>query len=209
VANVIGVIKVAERKNKVMVAYPNRLRMSVEEYLELDRSSLDTKYEYIDGEVYMMAGGSPAHARIAAILIREIGFHLRGGPCDVYTSDAKVRVLGTQQYVHPDVIVSCDERDRQLEVEMLEYPCLVIEVLSPSTERIDRHKKSNLYRAMPSIQEYVLVDTQEQAVEVYRRVQNGFWWFSYFGPGDRVELASLGVTIPIEVIYEHVTFSTE
>jgi Uma2 family endonuclease len=189
-----------------MVASPRRPRMSVEEYLELDRSSPDVKYEYIDGEVYMMAGGSPAHARIAATLIREIGNHIRGGPCDVYTSDVKVRVFGTQNYVHPDVTVSCDERDRQTEEDMLEYPCLVIEVLSPSTERLDRYKKSNHYRAMPAIQEYVLVDSQEQAVEVYRRVQNGFWWFSYFGPGDRVELASLGLTIPVEVIYEHVTF---
>src|SRR5436305_14016749 len=91
VSDVMRVIKVAERKNKAMVAHPNRSRMSVEEYLELDRSSPDTKYEYIDGEVYLMAGGSPAHARIAATLIRELGFHLRGGPCDVYTSDAKVR----------------------------------------------------------------------------------------------------------------------
>src|SRR5437764_9615477 len=91
-----GIIDIlSERKNNLMVAHPNRSRMSVEEYLELDRSSPDTKYEYIDGEVYLMAGGSPAHARIAATLIRELGFHLRGGPCDVYTSDAKVRVFGT------------------------------------------------------------------------------------------------------------------
>ncbi len=189
-----------------MVARPSRQRRSAEEYLELDRNSPDEKYEYIDGLVYLMAGGTPGHARIAAHLIRELGTHLRGGPCDAYTSDAKVRVFGTQQYVHPDVTVSCDERDRHTQGEMLEYPCLVIEVLSPSTEHLDRYKKSNFYRACPSIQEYVLVATQEQAVEVYRRVQDGFWWFSLFGPGEQVEFASLGITIPIEVIYENVTF---
>ncbi len=189
-----------------MVVQPHRKFQSVEEYLELDRSSVEEKYEYIDGQVYLMAGGSPAHARIAATLIREIGTHLRGGACDVYTSDAKVHVFGTQQYVHPDVTVSCDERDRKSSAEMLEYPSLVIEVLSPSTERLDRRKKSNLYRATPTIKEYLLVDTQEQAVEVYRRGPNSFWGFSYFGPGEQVELASIRLTIPMEVIYENVTF---
>lgn len=189
-----------------MVAQPHRSMMSVADYLTLDRHSTDQRYEYIDGQVYLLAGGSPAHARIASTLIRELGVHLRGGPCDVYTSDVYVR-LSENRYVHPDVTVSCDERDRLPDTEMLDSPRLVIEVLSPSSEVFDRRKKFGLYRGVSSIQEYVLVNTEEPLVEVYRREQDhAFWRYASFGPGEHVLFSSLGVSIPVETIYEHVTF---
>ena len=122
-----------------MVAQPHRQRMTVEEYLELDRSSPDARYEYIDGQVYLMTGGSAAHALIIANLIREIGIQLRGGPCKVFSSDVKVCVSETR-YLCPDVTVSCDERVGHAGAEMLNYPRFVIEVLSPSSEQWDRHK---------------------------------------------------------------------
>jgi Uma2 family endonuclease len=191
-----------------MVAQPHRQRMTVEEYLELDRRSPDVRYEYIDGQVYLMTGGSAAHALIIANLIREIGIQLRGGPCKVFSSDVKVCVSETR-YLCPDITVSCDERDRQVGVEMLKYPRFVIEVLSPSTEQRDRHKKSNLYRAMPAIEEYALVESQVQAVEVYRRMPNSFWGFAHFEAGDRIEFVSLGITLPLEAVYEDVIFPPE
>jgi putative restriction endonuclease len=82
---------------------------------------------------------------------------------------------------------------------------LIIEVLSPSTEYLDRHKKTNVYRAMPSIEEIVLVESEVQAVEVLKRVQNSFWAYAHYGPGDHVELASVGVTLSVETIYEDAT----
>jgi Uma2 family endonuclease len=191
-----------------MATQPRRKHISVEEYFELERTHPDQSYEYIDGEIYLMSGGSPAHALIIANLIGEIRAQLRGGPCKTFSSDAKVKVSETR-YVCPDVTVSCVEQDRQAGTKMLEHPCFVIEVLSPSTETLDRHKKSEIYRTMPSIGEYALVESEIQAVEVYKRLQNGFWAFTHFGPGSQVQFSSLGVTLAIEAIYEDVIFPPE
>ena len=186
-----------------MVAQPQWSPMSVQEYLELDRNSLNARYEFIDGHVYMLAGGTANHSRISANMIRELGTALRNSSCSVYTSDMRVR-LSQKRYVYPDVSVSCDPRDGGT-VDILRYPCLIVEVLSPSTETYDRGKKFGLYRLCPTVQEYVLVDTQRQAVEVYRRRAETLWTLHFFGPGDQIELASLNVRFPIAVLYENIT----
>jgi Uma2 family endonuclease len=191
-----------------MATGPRPKHVSVEEYFELERTHPDQCYEYVDGEIYFMSGGSPAHALIIANLIGEIRAQLRGGPCKTFSSDAKVKVSETR-YVCPDVTVSCLEQDRQARTKVLESPRFVIEVLSPSTETLDRHKKADLYRALPSIEEYALVESELQAVEVYTRFQDGFWAFAHFGPGSQVAFSSLGVTLPIEAIYEDVIFPPE
>jgi Uma2 family endonuclease len=191
-----------------MIAQPQHLKMSVEAYLALDRESQDVRYEYIDGYAYLLAGGTPVHALIAANLISEINTQLRGGPCRVYTSDAKVRI-SQKRYVFPDITVSCDERDHESDAEALHYPRLVIEILSPSTEAYDRGNKSSYYRACATIQEYVLVSTQKASVEVYRRTTNKLWTLYPFGRGEQIELASIGVTLPIAAIYENVRLSQE
>src|SRR5213080_925982 len=134
--------KAEERNITSMATWPQRKHVSVEEYFELERTHPDQCYEYIDGEIYLMSGGSPAHALIIANLIGEIRAQLRGGPCKTFSSDAKVKVAETR-YVCPDVTVSCVEQDRQAR-KMLESPRFVIEVLSPRTETLDRHKKSDL-----------------------------------------------------------------
>ncbi len=186
-----------------MIDQPQHLKMSVEAYLALDRESRDARYEYINGYAYLLAGGTPVHSLIAANLIAEIKARLRDSPCQVYTSDAKVR-LSQSRYVYPDVTISCDERDRTIEAEVLQYPRLVIEILSPTTEAYDRGNKSSYYRACPTIQEYVLVNTQRQSIEVYRRTTNKFWTLYPFERGEQVELASIGVTLPVAAIYENV-----
>ncbi len=188
-----------------MVAQPHFLKMSVAAYLALDAESDDMRYEYIDGYAYMLAGGTPAHALIAANLIREIGAQLRGGPCRVYTSDAKVR-LSQSRYVYPDVTVSCNEHNQHIDSAALHSPRLVIEVLSTKTEAYDRGNKSSYYRACSSIQEYVLVNTQQKAVELYRRASDNLWTLHTFAPGDQVHFANIGVTISMAAIYEYIGF---
>jgi len=153
----------------------------------------------------MLAGGTPAHALIAANLIAEMSAQLRGGPCRVYTSDAKVR-LSQSRFVYPDVTVSCDEHDQQIEAKTLQSPRLVIEILSPKTEAYDRGNKSSYYRACPTIQEYVLVSTQQRAVEVYRRASDKLWTLHAFGPNEQVHFVSIEVTLPMDTIYEHISF---
>lgn len=182
--------------------------MSVAEYLALDRDSIDVRYEYIDGHVYMLAGGTIDHGTISANLIGILYQQLRGGPCRPFTSDVKVRI-SESRYVYPDATVSCDERDRG-QVDTLQYPRLIVEVLSPSTEAYDRGKKFSYYRACPTIAEYVLVDSQRQAVEVYRREQDhAFWRYASFGPGEQVELASISVKFPVADLYENVALQEE
>ena len=189
-----------------MVARPQYLKMSVAAYLALEQESEEIRYEYIDGYAYLLAGGTPAHALIAANLIAEIKPQLRGGPCRVYTSDVKVR-LSQSRYVYPDVVVSCNEHDADPEVNALEQPRVIIEILSPGTEAYDRGDKSNYYRACPSIQEYVMVSTQRQLVEVYRRINGKLWTLYPFESGDNVEFASIQTMIPIDSIYENVRLS--
>ncbi len=178
--------------------------MSVEEYLELDRSSPDKRYEYIDGEVYLMSGASGIHEYIRANMTGELRNALRGSSCRVYGSNVKLRVAETKYFL-PDVQVSCDPADLST-AEVLHYSRLVVEVLSPSTQRLDQYVKSTYYRNHPTIQEYVLVHSDRQFVEVYRRGQNRHWMISSFGPGEEVELESLGVHIPIAEIYGEVVF---
>ncbi len=214
------------------MALPHHPLMTVEDYFELDRTSTETRYEYIDGYVRMLAGGTANHATIGVNVTSTLRRLLRGSPCRVYNSDLRVRISETR-YVYPDASVSCDERDRG-QSDMVRSPRLIVEVLSPGTEAYDRGRKfayyrddiANMaqgnpcyaydrgrkfayYRERPTIQEYVLIDTQRQAVEVFRREKNSFWTFHAFGPGDEVELVSVHVRVSVDDIYEDVIVPPE
>ncbi len=188
-----------------MAANPNRVVMSVEEYLELDRNSLDTRYEFIDGVVTMLAGGTTKHSRICVNMVSQLHTALRGKPCQVFNSDLRVSISRTR-YVYPHASVSCDPHDLEEEGDIIYYPRVIIEVLSPSTEASDRGKKFSYYRSCPTIQEYVLISTQEQAVDVYRRASDNLWTLHPFGPSEVVTLKSINVSIPMDDFYEDVTF---
>ena len=191
-----------------MAANPHRLFMSVEEYLELDRKSLDARYEYIDGIVTMLAGGTTNHSRISVNVTSLLQAALRGSSCEVFNSDLRVSISGTR-YLLPDASVSCDPEDLTGENDIIYSPRMIIEVLSPSTEATDRGKKFRYYQSCPSIQEYVLISTQEQAVDVYRRASDKLWTLHPFGPGDKMELKSINVSIPLGALYENVMLPEE
>ncbi len=187
-----------------MVVQRNPHYMSVEQWRELERANPEAKYEYIDGQVYFMSGGTLAHARIGSNTVRAIEDALGSNPCYVYNSDASVRVAETR-YTYPDASVSCDPRDQPTtEQKQISTPRVVVEVLSDSTEGRDRLKKANIYRACATIQEYVLIATKYQAVEVQRRAGDA-WTLHLFGPGDELELTSIGVRIPIAELYRGTT----
>jgi Uma2 family endonuclease len=189
-----------------MAADSHRLSMSVEEYLTFDNSSLDARYEFIDGIVTMLAGGTVNHSRISINLIIALDSLLRGKPCMVYNSDMRMGISATR-YVYPDISVSCDPRDQeQGDRDTIQYPCVVFEVLSASTEAYDRGRKFDYYRACPTLQEYVLVDTQQQAIDLYRRQTENLWTFHPFRPGDEVELKSINIRFPIAPAYVNVSF---
>lgn len=175
-----------------------RRTMTVDEWRDLERTSHDRKYEYIDGQVYAMSGGSLDHAAIAANVVSALNSAFGDGPCIAYNSDAAAR-LSPQRYTLPDVTVTCDERDRGPIMEV-QSPRLIVEVLSDSTEAYDRGQKAGFYRACPLIQEYVLIATRYQAVEVYQRTVQG-WILHEHGPGDTVELGSIGVRLTVDMVY--------
>lgn len=190
-----------------MVAEPDRLMMSVEDYLTLDRTSTESRYEYVDGYVYMWARETADHSTISINLTSLLHSLLRSSSCRVYNSDLKVR-LSKRRFVYPDAMVSCDQRDRG-SIDIVQFPCLIVEVLSSSTEAYDRGRKFAYYRACPTVQEYLLVDTQSQSVEVYRRQADTLWTLHTFGSGDQVELESLSLSFPISSLYENVALLEE
>lgn len=189
------------------MALPHRPFMSVQEYLELDRSSLDTRYEYVDGHITMMAGGTLDHATIGANIISILRRLLRGSSCRVFTSDARVRLYETR-YVYPDASVSCDEQDRG-QSDIVQAPRLVVEVLSPSTEAYDRGRKFSYYRECPTIQEYLLIDTQRPMVELYRRERHDLWILRTFHLHEDIELINSGMRFSVKDVYEDITFPEE
>ncbi|HWS83446.1 MAG TPA: Uma2 family endonuclease [Ktedonobacteraceae bacterium] len=188
-----------------MVAQPSQPTfMSVDEWRDLERHSHDIKHEYINGQVYAMAGGSRAHGRISSNAVRTLEDALDDSPCNVYNSDVAARLSPTC-YTYPDATVTCDERDQATPDETeIQSPRVIVEVLSDSTEAYNRGEKFALYRACPTVQEYVLVATKYHAVEVFHRTLKG-WEYQAYGPGDEVELASIGVRFPLAMLYRRTT----
>jgi Uma2 family endonuclease len=185
------------------MAIEHRRIMTVEEYFQLEANDPETRYEYIDGYVYAMAGGTANHDMIKSNIHRILWNLLRGSNCRVYSSDMKVYISETR-YFHPDVTVTCDPRDRG-RVQAIQSPRLIVEVLSPTTELTDRTWKLKNYCAHPIIEEYVLVDSQSLKIESYHKEQNR-WIYEAFDNTDDFTLHSLGVHFSLADAYTDVEF---
>jgi Uma2 family endonuclease len=182
-------------------------KFTAEEYFSWEEQQLE-RHEYMDGEVYAMSGGTVSHSQIASNFNRLLGNHLRGSGCKTLNSDCRVKVLGMDKYVYPDTSVTCDERDKTT-AQYITYPCLIIEVLSSSTEAYDRGNKFKMYRRNPSLQEYVLVSAETIEIELFRRIDRDDWRIINARTGDTVELKSVDLTFPIEELYEDIVFSEQ
>jgi Uma2 family endonuclease len=179
-------------------------KLTPEEYFDWEEQQ-QIRHEYIGGEVYAMSGGTLNHSEIASNFTFLLKSHLRTGSCRVFNSDARVNIHKSNDYVYPDVSVSCDERDRSA-TKFLSHPCLIIEVLSASTEAYDRGDKFGLYRRSPSLQDYVLVSTNKIAVDIYHKNDRGRWEINSYAAGDLVELECINLTLPIAEIFESIIF---
>lgn len=182
-------------------------RVSLEEYAAILERDPEHRYEYLDGDIYMMTGGSPDHSIIGGNVIRILGNLLQGRRCIVYNSDVYVE-LAENSTVCPDVTVSCDPRDRGAK-DAIHYPSVVVEVLSPTTEARDRGKKSLLYRSSETIQEYLIVNTDAPIIELFRREKNDFWTLYTLRQNDTVELTSLTIHFPVTDAYQNTSFVDE
>ena len=186
--------------------------MSEEEYLALNRNAPFRKYEYVDGVARLMSGGSGEHDQISRNIAFAIEQNLLTGPCFVRGSDMQVVIGvkpdGSNQYVYPDTTVSCDVYDRRRGSKQILSPRIVVEVLSPSTERDDRGPKLKAYKACPDIQEILLVNQFAEHVEVYRRAEEDSttWNYSQYGPGEDFSLESIDVPLTMAEIYRRVNF---
>jgi Uma2 family endonuclease len=179
-------------------------KLTPEEYFAWEEQQ-EVKHEYFDGEVYAMTGGTPNHSKIAVRLTTLLDTHLENNGCQVFNSDARIKIENASKYVYPDASVTCDERDRDAE-QFISYPCLIVEVLSPSTEAYDRGNKFELYRRSSTLREYTLVSADKIAIDLYRKDDLGRWQAIYYRDGDLVELESIGLTFPIERIYRGIEF---
>ena len=175
-----------------------------EEYFAWEEQQLE-KHELIDGRVYPMSGGTQNHSAIAGNFLVTIKPHLRGSGCKTYNSDCRVNILNTRNYTYPDLSVTCDRRDNS-SPQYIAYPCLIVEVLSDSTEAYDRGKKFEKYRRNPNLIDYVLVSSDEMAIDIYHRNDAGDWLILSYRAGDRVELRSIGLSLAIEQFYEEIVF---
>ena len=175
--------------------------VTYEEYLRQEREELQ-KHQWIDGEVFAMAGGTPEHARLSLAIGAELRAALVGRPCNVYSSDLRVRSSATNMATYPDITVVCGPLEHDLEDgDAVTNPTLIVEVLSPTTERYDRGDKALHYRRIPSVREYVLVAQDTPRIEVFRRRDDGSWQFVEAGPGERVTFEIVACTIAVDDVY--------
>ena len=188
-----------------MIASSDKSYLTPEEYLQLEATS-DSKHEYINGEVYAMAGATDTHVTIAlnvAVLLRN---HLRGSGCRTFISDMKVRIETKNRFFYPDVMVTCETKDRENSIYK-QFPRLIIEVLSDSTEAFDRGDKFADYQSLPSLEEYVLINTKKARIECFRRTQEGLWLLQFYALEDsKFQLTSVDFSGKISDVYEEVEF---
>lgn len=181
-----------------------------DEYLAFEYDSVE-KHEFVDGEVYMMSGASENHNLIVANLIITLGSQLRGRPCKLYPSDMQVQISSPRDYYYPDLSIVCREaeivRHKQ---DILLNPTLIVEVLSPSTERFDRGRKFENYRTIPSLQTYLLVAQDRVHVEQYVLQEKGSWLLTEVKSLDAViELISIDCQLLLSDVYDKITFESE
>jgi Uma2 family endonuclease len=173
-------------------------QLTVQEYLEEEQHSA-IRHELVDSHAYAMVGASSVHNLLAGTLFAALHTHLRGNPCRVFMSDMKVRT--GQDFYYPDILVTCETFDPKTLFQTA--PILIIEVLSDSTERTDRHEKRLAYQRFDSLKEYVLVAQDRMEVEIYRRIENG-WKIERLEARDILHFESVGFTMPVAKIYRDV-----
>ncbi|MEC4895651.1 MAG: Uma2 family endonuclease [Oscillatoria sp. PMC 1051.18] len=195
-----------------MIASLELSPMTPEEYLEWEEKQ-PIKYQYINGEVYAMTGGTLSHNSIALNLASALKIHLRQKGCKVFIADAKLGVSQQGPFHYPDIMVTCDRRD-QTARKLVYHPCLIIEILSPNTEAFDRGDKFKHYRRINTLKEYVLIDPETINIESYRLNENNKWELTPYSVDEittpelnlEIHLTSVDFHCPISLIYEDVDF---
>ena len=172
------------------------------DYLAWEPAQRD-RHEYLDGEVFAMAGAEDRHVTVSMNLAFALRQHLSGSPCRTYMSEMHVHVAAANSYFYPDVMVTCSAADRASAL-VKTAPKLIAEVLSPSTAAFDRGLKFSHYRSLPSLEEYLQIDLDTRCTDVYRKGADGLWVLHPFGRDDAVTLASAALTLPAAQLFAEV-----
>jgi Uma2 family endonuclease len=182
--------------------------LTPEQYLEIERKA-EFKSEYYQGEMFAMSGARRAHNLIVTNVLRELSTHLRGGPCEVYPSEMRVHVTPAGLYTYPDIVVVCGEPQfLDGEFDTLLNPKIIVEILSASTEDFDRGKKSDMYRALPSLAEYVMISSLRVRAERFTREADGTWNYDdKTNRDDSIHLKSIDCHLLLAYVYEKVDIS--
>ena len=191
-----------------MSALPKPQYYTPEEYLALELPA-EYKSQYVDGEIFAMAGNQPWHMRVVRNLVVGLGSRFQGRPYDLYFSEMRLRAKAGKMYTYPDVMALCGEPKYETAANphSLLNPQVIIEVLSPSTEAFDRGDKFARYRLLESLTDYVLVSAERMQLEHFVRQPDGRWLMSeYNEPHHQLPLASVDATLPLSEIYEQVEF---
>ena len=186
-----------------IVAY-NKKHLTIEEYLDFEESS-EEKHEYFQGEVFAMAGAGDPHNEIFSNLFLELGNQLKGKGCRPYGSDKRLHIPENTLFTYPDISIYCGEKKKFEKNENTSLmPTVLIEILSPSTKNYDRGGKFKLYRDIPSLKEYVLVDSESISVEIFRLNSVNHWELEeYKSIEQSLVIEALNVTLSLRDIYEH------
>jgi Uma2 family endonuclease len=179
-----------------------RPRYTFAEYLELERRSRDVKHEYVGGEIFALAGGTVEHSALATAIAGLLFGHLRGGPCRTYSSDLQISIRAADVATYADVAVVCDpvERDPDSPTHVTN-PRILVEVLSPSSERYDREQKRLYYQQLDSLREYVLIAQDRRRVEVWCRGEDG-WTHASYEAGSAAPLRSIDYALDVDELYD-------
>lgn len=191
----------------MIAAKENYPQLTPEEYFAWESTQLE-KHEYIDGHVYAMSGGSVNHSRIAIRFTGLFDAHLSESGCITGNSDLRVNILEASSYTYPDASVTCDERDKTTS-QYITYPCLIVEVLSDSTEAYDRGGKFRLYQNNPCLRDYLLVSSTRVEMDLYHKNDAGDWLIITYQQGDTIELKSIDLSFPIEQVYRNLVLTPE
>ncbi|NJL52814.1 MAG: Uma2 family endonuclease [Hydrococcus sp. SU_1_0] len=180
--------------------------LTLEEYLKFEQDA-EIRHEYVAGQVFAMAGTSEEHNVIVGNIFALLRPHLRGSSCRAFFSDMKVKVRMQKAdiFYYPDLLVTCNPNDSAKYFKT--SPNLIVEVLSDSTEAIDRREKRINYQTLESLQEYVLVSQDEIKVEIYRKDNSGNWAVKTLGKDDNLQLNSIGLTMTMADVYEDVFYN--
>jgi Uma2 family endonuclease len=187
-----------------MISSAQPPKMTAAQYLVWEPQQ-ELRYEYINGEIMAMTGGTISHNDIAINFLATLLPVVRASGCRINMADVKLCVNEAGLYYYPDLMVSCHSQDLNAR-KFIQFPKLIVEVLSPGTADKDRTDKFTDYQSISTLQEYLLISSEKISVECYQRGEGRMWLYYPYTSGDSIDLASLGISIAIEQIYTGINF---